>query len=265
MYFQDKVVWITGASSGIGESLAYEFAQQGAKLVLSGRKEQELERVKAACSSTNEIFILPFDVTHFEKSEEMVGQVIARFGKVDILVNNAGISQRSLIMDTKFSVIRRIMEVNYFGSVALTNSLLPKMMEHGGGQIVVISSVVGKAGVPGRSAYGASKHALHGYFDALRAELNQQNIKVTIICPGYVQTQISMNALTGSGAPQQKMDTTTANGLRVDDFARKALRAIAKERNEVYLGGRELIAIYLNRFFPSLYASIIRRFKVKSL
>ena len=265
MSFQDKVVWITGASSGIGEHLAYEFALQNATLVLSGRKEEALNKVKANCNLGSDILVLPMDVTDFDVMEGAVAKVMNAYGKVDVLINNAGISQRSLAMQTDFSVDRKIMEVNFFGALALTKAVLPSMIENQSGQIVIISSVVGKAGVPGRSAYSASKHALHGYFDALRAELYNDNIKVTIICPGYVQTQISKNALTGDGTFHGSTDKTTANGLTAQNFAKKALRAIARQKKEVYLGKRELVAIYLNRFAPTLYADIVRRFRVRNL
>lgn len=264
MQFDQKVVWITGASSGIGEALAHEFAKQGAQLVLSGRNKSALEQVKAQLPETKST-VIPLDLTAPNQIAEAVHLVLSTLGRVDILINNAGISQRSLLMDTDESVERKIMEVNFFGSVALTKKILPTMISQKSGHLVVISSVVGKAGVPGRSAYGASKHALHGYFDALRAEMHQNNIAVTLICPGYVQTQISMNALTGDGTSHQKMDGTTANGLTAPTFARRAVKAIAQKRNEVYLGKWELMAIYLNRLSPALYAKVLRRFKVKNL
>ena len=159
-----KVVWITGASSGIGEALAYTFARKGAKLVLSARREAELMRVKNNCKMNQEdVFILPLDIEKPETFATLFQRVIARFGTLDILVNNAGISQRSLVKDTPLAVDKRLMDVNYIGTVALTKTVLPTLLAKQNGQIVVVTSAVGKFGSPWRSGYSASKHALHGF------------------------------------------------------------------------------------------------------
>lgn len=265
MVFKDKLVWITGASSGIGEQMAYQFARSDARLILSSRNREALQLVQANCPNPQKVAVFPLDISDPESIQRTAQEVLNQYQKVDVLVNNAGISQRSLAFDTTLDVVRKIFEVNFFGTVALTKALLPNMIDRQSGHIVVISSVVGKAGVPGRSAYGASKHALHGYFDALRSEVNRDNLKVTLICPGYVQTKISLNALKSDGSKHGQMDQTTANGLTAEAFAKKALNAIAKGKKEVYLGKKELIAIYANRFFPSIYANLINRFEVKNL
>lgn len=262
MDFSKKVVWITGASSGIGEHLAYAFANRGARLILSSRNEKELQRVKQNCTGGTEAMVLPMDVADFDRLPALSEQAFGRFGHIDILVNNAGISQRSEVKDTLFEVDKKIMEVNFLGAVALTKAVLPAMLERQNGQIVVISSVMGKLGTPRRSAYAASKHALHGWFDCLRAELHNDGIGVTVICPGYVHTNVTINALTADGSPNKKMAEATRNGLPPDVFAEKALRAIARKKQEVLIGGKEVMGVYIKRFFPRLFFRIARGLKV---
>lgn len=263
MDFKNKVAWITGASSGIGEHLAYALAEQGAKLILSSRNEKELQRVKDNCHTDTEIMILPLDVADFESIPTAVVKAVATFGNIHILINNAGLSQRALIKDTAFEVDQKIMNINYLGTVAMTKAVLPVMLEQGFGNIAVISSVMGKVSVPYRSAYAASKHALHGYFDALRAEVFGDNIKVTVFCPGYVRTNITVNALTGDGSKLNTMTPQSDKGMDPAVFAQKALRAIAQGKGEVHVGGRELMAIYVKRYFPRFFSYAIKKMEFK--
>lgn len=261
----DKVIWITGASSGIGEALAYELAMHPVKLILSARRESELQRVKEACDqSTNKgIVVLPLDLEAADSLEEITRKAESFFGVVDILINNGGISQRDMIINTALEVDRRLMEVNYFGSIALSKYLLPGMITRNSGHHVVVTSAVGIISTPKRSAYAASKHALHGFYDALRAEHHNDNIKVTIICPGYVHTNISYNALLGDGVKQNKLDNAQANGLTPEFTARKIVKAIVTGKQEVYIGGfKEVLGIYVKRFFPYLYSVAVRKLKV---
>lgn len=262
MYYNDKVVWITGASSGIGEHLAYALADQGAKLILSSRNEKELQRVKQNCRQITEIQLLAMDITDFDTIPQKTAEAIALFNRIDIIINNAGISQRSKALDTDLSVDRRIMDINYFGSIGITKALLPVFLRQGAGQIVVISSVTGKIGTPYRSAYAASKHALHGFYDTLRAELEDQGIFVSIVCPGYIRTNLSINALKGDGSKNNTMNDVIKNGLDAGVFAQKLLRQVAKRKEEIYIGGKEILAIYIKRFFPSMLSKIIKRVKV---
>lgn len=263
MTFKDKVVWITGSSSGIGEHLAYAFAEEGAKLVLTARNREELERVRHNCGADKEVLLLPADVTDFAQMQELTRQVIEQFGYLNILINNAGISQRAPAADTQLEVDRQIMDVNFFGAVALTKSVLPYLRQQRFGQLIVISSILGKIGTPQRSAYAASKHALQGFFDSLRAELADDGISVTVLCPGYVQTNVSINALKGDGSKYNIMGESIRNGMDPSIFARKAMRAIARQKNEVIIAGpRETLAVYLKRFFPGLLARIVRSAKV---
>lgn len=258
MGFQNKVVWITGASSGIGEHLAYALAKEGSKLILSSRKRPELERVQQNLPVGTESFVLPLDVAAFDTVPGIAQQAIECFGRLDILINNAGISQRALAKDTALSVDQRIMDVNYIGTVAVTKAVLPQLLKQQSGQIVAISSVMGKIGTPMRTAYAASKHALHGFFDCLRAEHHRDNLIVTVICPGYVRTNVSINALKGDGSKNATMNEDTKEGLSPEGFAQKALRAIATEKQEAYIGGKEVVAIHLRRFFPRLLSRIVR-------
>jgi dehydrogenase/reductase SDR family member 7B len=258
-----KVVWITGSSSGIGEALAYELAARGALLVLSARRETELRRVQAGCQRAVEHLVLPLDMLQPVSFEPALKAVLERFGHVDILVHSAGISQRAHAMDTQLAVDRQIMELNYFGPVALTKQVLPEMLRRGSGQIVVISSLLGRIAAPARSAYCASKHALHGFFDALRAEVYSRGIAVTIICPGFVHTNVSMNALTGDGQAHSKMDELIAGGLPSDICARRIAEAIERRRREVYIGQKEVLGVYFSRWAPNLFHRFLRNTQLK--
>ncbi|MEY8760299.1 SDR family oxidoreductase [Chryseobacterium tongliaoense] len=263
-YFNDKTVWITGASSGIGEALVLELATKTtAKIILSSRKEDQLEAIaQKAGLPQNRYAVLPLDLYEYKSMADIAAKAVAKFGKIDILINNAGLSQRSLAMETDIEVDKRLMEIDYIGTVALTKATVPYMIKNGGGQIAVVSSLMGIFGAPMRSGYAGAKHALHGFFDALRAELYKENILITIICPGFIQTNISMNAMTGDGSPQGTMDDATRKGMPVQIFAGKMLNAIENKKYQVAIGGREVMGIFLKRFFPSLLAKIIRKAKV---
>jgi len=265
MNIKNKVIWLTGASSGIGEEMAYQLCAKGAKLILSARRKEELERVKNACKGTwpEEIKILPLDLSKSEELSEKAKQAEAYFGHIDILINNGGISQRALVKDTDMSVYRRIMEVDYFGPIQLSKLVLPGMLKRKLGQQVVITSATGIISTPYRSAYAAAKHALHGFYDALHAEVYDQNIRVTIIAPGYIQTNVSYNALTGSGVAQQKHDKGIQQGLTPTQAVKKIVNAIENEKEELFFGGyKEMMAVRVKRFFPGLFAKIIRKTKV---
>lgn len=261
----NKVIWLTGASSGIGEALAYALARKGARLILSARRKDELARVKGNCPSDAQplIKLLPLDLAQAETLQLSVEAAIQIFGTVDMLINNGGISQRSLVAATDLSVDRRIMEVNYFGAIALTKYLLPHFIQRKGGHFVIVSSLTGKFGTPYRSGYAASKHALHGFFDALRAEHFRDRIKVTMVCPGFIHTPITLSALTGDGTPLNKMDDAQYKGKPADWCAAKIVRAIEKGKEEIYIGGREVVGVYLKRFLPRLFSKVIRKVAVR--
>lgn len=257
------VIWITGASSGIGEATAKKFSQKGHRVIISARKEQELNRVMAECANPSDVRVLPLDLTDIPSFESKVTQAIAFFGQVDAMLHNGGISQRSLIRETGLEVDRKLMEVNFFGTIALTKALLPHFLSRKTGQFAVISSLVGIIGSPYRSSYAASKHALHGFFDTLRAEHYKENIAVTMICPGFIRTNVSVNAITADGSALGQMDEAQANGMSPEDCAAEIYSAITRKKEEVYIGGKETMAIYLKRFLPSLFSRIIRNAKVR--
>lgn len=266
MNFSKKVVWITGASSGIGEALAYAFAKEGAILILSARREKELNRVRVTClKDAEDCFILPLDLMESEKMEELAKDVIARTKRIDILVNNGGISQRSLTRETPLLVDRKIMEVNYFGTVALTKAVLPYMIAQKDGHIVNISSMVGKFGFELRSAYAASKHALHGFFDSLLIEETKRNsnIRVTMVCPGRINTNISFSALSKTGQPEGVLDNWQANGLSADKCAATILNGIVKNKRDIYIGFKENLLRRIRFLVPSLFFKIATNVKAR--
>jgi dehydrogenase/reductase SDR family protein 7 len=253
--FKDKTVWITGASSGIGEALALQFAAQGARIVLSARRIDELDRVRDACTSqglaAGSVLVLPLDVTDFESMPAAVSTVCNTFGRIDMLINNAGISQRSLCVDTDMSVYRKLFEVDVLGQIALTKAVLPQMLEQGNGHIVITSSIAGKIGVALRTGYCASKHAVMGFFDALRAETARDGIRVTTITPGYIKTNVSVNALKGDGSEFGETDSNIANGMNVTRCAEVIMEGFRKGTPEIAVGeGMEMKALWLKRFFP---------------
>ncbi len=207
-----KVAWITGASSGIGEALAIEYVKRGGACILSGRNVTELERVAALCGADN-CMILPFDTTNFDLIDSYVEKALAFRGAIDVLVNNAGISQRSLAIDTNFSVYEQIVEIDLLAPIALTQAMLPHFVSLESAQLVMISSVAGKAGVPLRTAYSAAKHGLIGYADALRAEMAGQGLKVLVVTPGSVRTNVSRNALSANGSARGQSDQAIENGI----------------------------------------------------
>jgi dehydrogenase/reductase SDR family protein 7 len=255
--FKDQVIWITGGSSGIGEALALQFSSEGAKVVLSARREEELRRVKALCISrgldSDSVLVLPLDVTKQDSMPSAVQQIIDSYGRIDMLINNAGISQRSLCVDTNMSVYQQIFDVNVLGQIALTQSVLPLMIDQGSGHIAITSSVAGKIGVAQRTGYCAAKHAVMGFYDALRAEVARQGIRVTTITPGFIQTNISVNALKGDGSEFGTTDKNIAGGMDVTRCAEVIIKGFRKGIPEIAVGeGIEMKALWLKRFFPRL-------------
>jgi short-subunit dehydrogenase len=259
-YFENKVVWITGASSGIGEALAEALAGLGARLILSARRQQELERVKAGLSGPPANYlVLPLDLEQPGTFPALVARVLERFGHIDVVIHSGGISQRAAVKDAPLAIDQKVMGVNFFGPVGLTKAVLPVFLRQQSGHFVVISSLVGKFGTPKRSAYSASKHALHGFFDSLRAEVWRDNIRVTLVCPGYVRTNISYNAINAAGEKYGQMDRNQLRGMAPETCAWRTLKAVAAGKQEVVMGGRETLGVFLKRFFPGLFSRIVRR------
>ena len=255
--YEDKTVWITGASSGIGEALAKAFAAEGAKLVLSARRESELARVRNACIERNpaqtDHLVLPLDITDYPRLPEAVAAVTERFGRIDVLINNAGISQRSLCVDTEMDVYRQLMEVDVLGQIALTREVLPVMLRQSSGQIAVTASVAGKIGVPYRTGYCAAKHAMMGFFDALRGEVVHDGISVHTIVPGYIRTAIAEHALKGDGSEMGYTDSAIAGGMDADRCAAVIVKGLRRGKPEIPVGeGFEMHALWIKRLFPGL-------------
>lgn len=262
MSFQNKVIWITGASSGIGEALAYELNRRGAKLILSSRRKDALTKVKNNCTNPSKVHILTLDLAKTDELEKKAKEALNLFDHIDYLFNNGGVSQRSEVVNTKLEVVREVMEINFFGSVALTKAVIPSMIEQQSGHIIVTSSVMGKFGTRLRSSYAASKHALHGYFDCLRQEVYDKNIQVSLVCPGFIKTNVTKNALEGDGSKHNKMGKGQEKGLPADEFVQKLLPKILKGEPEIYIGGKEIWGVYLKRFFPRLLNKILRNSEV---
>lgn len=260
MHFENKTIWITGASSGIGAALAAAWAGHKTRLILSARNREKLEAVqKKAEEKGAEVLVVPMDLANGDSIRNACREVMARFPVIDILVNNGGISQRSNVEETPVEIDRRIMETNFFGAITLTKEVIPSMIHNKAGHIVVISSVVGKFGFPLRSAYSASKHALQGYFDSLRAELQQKNIRVTIISPGRIRTDISLNAIVKDGSRHGVMDPGQARGIPVATCAKKIIKAIENNKKDVVIARQEKIMVFFRKFLPGIYYRLAAR------
>lgn len=261
--FKGQTVWITGASSGIGEALAMKMAAEGASLILSARRQEELERVKDSCAAhpvAGQIMVLPLDVTDEAAMPGAVAAARDFTGRIDMLINNAGISQRSLCIDTDMDTYRRLFEVDVFGQIALTKQVLPIMIEQKSGHMAVTASVAGKIGVKQRTGYCAAKHAMMGFFDALRAEVAEHGIKVTTITPGFIRTNIAKYALKGDGTEFNKVDQNIAGGMDVDKAADVIMRGFHKGRKEIPVGeGREMQALLLKRLFPNKLFKLVEK------
>jgi len=261
-FFSDRVVWVTGASSGIGEALVYAFARGGSRVVASSNNPAELARVAEKCTAmTGSVTTVAFDLADTSGIENTVAMVIEKEGKIDILLNIGGVSQRALIKDTQLGLDRRIMEINYFGTVALTKAVLPFMISNGGGLIAATSSITGRFGFPLRSAYSASKHALHGFFETLLLEHRHDNIRVSVIIPGRVRTSISMHALTASGAEHGKMDEGLAGGITPEKAAEQIVRGLKRHRREILVGSKELLMLWIRKYLPALFFRMASRMK----
>ena len=259
----NKIVWITGASSGIGEALAMLAARRGARVILSARREAELERVRASCPRPQDVALLPVDLAALADADVLAAQAAAFFGPVDVLVNNAGISQRTSMLDTGMPAYRRLMEIDLFAPMALTKALAPGWVARGEGHVVVVSSVFGHIAMARRTGYAAAKHALHGFFDSARIELAHRGVKFTLACPGFVRTNVSVNALGPGGLPYGKSDHDIDGGMDPLHCAEKIWRAVEADRLQVTIAGVERIAVWFKRYLPlRWYTAFARRLRV---
>lgn len=256
-------IWITGASSGIGEALAKEYAKKGANLILTARRKEELERVAQECrSSTNKVLVLPADLTDLSNHQNLVENILKEFSTIDKVILNAGVSQRSRIIDTNFKVYKDLFEINFFSLVSMVQAVLPQFRKQGYGHFIPIASVAGRIATPRRAAYAATKHAVFGFFDALRAEEHENGILVTTVLPGYIKTDISIVAMDEKGGNYGKMDPNQANGLDVTYTANKIIEAISNQKNEFFIGGKlEAFGLFVKRFFPGIGFYLVRKIK----
>lgn len=262
MKVQDKHIWLTGASMGIGEALARALDAQGARLILSARSADKLAVLRASLKHPQRHKIVPLDLSRAETLPDVVAQADLSDG-LDMLINNGGVSQRGPAAQTPLSVQRQVMEVNYFGTISLTQALLPALRQNQG-MLVNIASVAGKVGGHGMSGYAASKHALIGYMDCLRAEETHHGVKVLNVCPGFVQTNISVNALTESGQPYGEVAKSIAEGISAADCAQQIILAIHKDKFEVVIGkGLSALAPYIKRWFPNFFFRLSARKNIR--
>lgn len=258
-YLTGKIVWVTGASSGIGEQMVLQAAAEGARVILSARNEASLLKIKERLTTPEKHLCLPLDLEFSVNFPELAKHVVDHFGRIDILINNGGLSQRSTAAETSLDIDRRIMEINYFGNIALTKAVLPYMQAQKSGHIVVISSISGKFGFFLRSAYSASKHALFGFYESLLLEEAHNNIHVTLVCPGKINTNISMNALNGEGNSHGVMDHNQETGMTAEECVRQMYVAVARHKKEVLIGNKEIMAVKIKRLFPRLFWNIIKK------
>ena len=254
MVSKDNIAWIIGASSGIGKSLAIELSMRGVKLVISARNTKELEKVRENClRNTDHCSVIPLDLEQNNDYSKEVSEVVSLYGGIDYLFLVGGISQRSMAIETPDTIDRKLMEINYFGNISITKAVLPIMIKKKSGHIIVVSSIAGKFGWKLRSAYSASKHALHGFFESLRAEQKINNINITIVVPGRVQTKISYNALLKDGSKHGKMDSGQQEGISANLCSKQIIKAINKNQKEVLIGGKEIFMVWIRKFLPFIF------------
>ncbi|MEZ4904966.1 MAG: SDR family oxidoreductase [Spirosomataceae bacterium] len=267
MNLQNKVVWITGASSGIGEALAYQFAKEGAKLVLSARRMEELDRVKKSLNLPNDsVLNIPIDMLKPEEFAAKTQAVLAHFGQIDAFVPNAGVSQREQFLDVAPADFKKLMDTNFTNVVLLTREVLPHLLAHPESGILVTSSVSGKIGTAYRTFYCASKHAIQGFFDSLRGEVWRNGVQVTVACPGYIKTNISINAIAKDGKPFGKMDQNQAKGIPAEVCAQKMVAAFKAGKHEVVIAGfMETLGTYLKRFAPAILWQFTKNYNIKAV
>lgn len=261
---EQKVVWITGASSGLGKALALECAQRGAQIVLTARRYEELEAVRLSLPNPDQHLSVKADITDESQVRHAYEQVLMNKGRIDWLINNAGLSQRALIAETTMQTERAIMEVDYFSQVFLTKTVLPTFLSQKSGRIAFVSSVAGLLGTQYRASYSAAKGAIHLWANSLRAEVANDGVGVSVIFPGFVKTNVSINALNGEGKAQGFDNEATANGLEADEFARQTVEALLNGKEYIVVGGaKEKLGVFVSRLSPAILYRMIRKMKVK--
>ena len=262
-YFRDKVIWVTGASGGFGEALCVALCQiaRPEALLISARRKEELQRVKSKCLEllpSVKVELVPLDLEDTSALPDVADMAKTLFGRVDVLINNGGVGFRGLGQETSIEVDRRVMNIDFFGGVALVKALLPDWLQRHAGHVVQVSSVQGFFGLPGRTAYAAAKHAAVGFYDSLRAEVEDSGISVTTVCPGYIATCHSQNALRGEGVKYP--EGHTSKGVRPEILAPKVLAAVARKKRELVPAAFDArVARLLRTCCPNLLFWIMRR------
>jgi short-subunit dehydrogenase len=257
--FKGKIVWLTGASSGIGFEIALQLAHAGASIILSSRNTLKLEELLKSLERREDHMIVSLDLENSSGFDVLAEKIISKYGRIDYLINNGGVSQRSEVVATPIEIDRRIMEVNYFGNIALTKAVLPYFRKQRSGHVVVVSSISGKFGFFLRSAYSASKHALHGFYESLLLEEEKNGLSVTLVCPGKINTDISVNALNADGEAHGKRDHNQSTGMSAAQCASLLLKAVAQNKKEILIGNKEIKAVKLKRFLPKLFWKVIKK------
>jgi dehydrogenase/reductase SDR family member 7B len=254
---KDKVAIITGGTSGIGKALAVEFGKAGAKIVVTGRNTDNLKETEAYLDSLGiETLALQADVSKEKDNERMVEETITRFGKIDILINNAGISMRALFEDLHLDVFRKVMDINFYGTVYATKYCLPHILKTQG-SIIGISSIVGYRGTPARTGYAASKYAMHGFFEVLRTEVMKRGVHVMIACPNFTGSNIRKTALTADGAQQGETPREEDKMMSAEEVAKHILKATTKRKRELIITFQGKLVVFLNKWFPAMMDKIV--------
>lgn len=260
---KDKVIWITGASSGIGEQLCTQLSAMGAKLIISARREEELKRVASLCSNKENILILPIDLANIQQADSLVNKIIDKFSRIDILINNAGVSQRSRAMQTSIELDRMFMEVNFMSGVILTKAVLPYMLKNNSGQIVAVSSILGDFGLALHSTYSAAKHATNAFYESIREELKTQGIAITIVSPGFIKTNVALNAITHQGVPYNVNSPAQEKGMLASVCASKIINATIRKKRFKYIGSLELMMVPIHQYAPRLFYWLMEKMSKK--
>jgi len=264
MNLMGKVIWITGASSGIGEAIAQELIKEGCKLILSARRLEELNRVRNNIKlADKDILVLPIDLEQHQQVDDWVTKVMDKFNQIDILINNGGISQKSSALATNTAVERKIMDINYFGNVALAKAVARIMIQQKSGKIAVISSIIGKFGLPDLSTYSASKHALYGFYDSFRMELKDANINILIVSPGFINTNVAINSIKGDGNLVNENSPAMEKGMKTNVFAKKFIQTLKSNTNHKFIGKNEILAVPFKVVFPSIFYKLVLKLSKK--
>jgi short-subunit dehydrogenase len=260
--FKNKVVLVTGASSGIGAELTKQLNAMGAVVIASARRMDRIEELKNQCVNPENIVSIELDLTDQSSIDSIVSE-LKKMDKLDLVIHNAGIAQKGLVIENDLEVDRKVMETNYFGTISLTKKILPIFRKQGHGWFAVVTSLAGAVGVPGRSAYSASKHALHGFFESLRAENFDCDLDVSVIMPGFIHTDITVKALKGDGSEYGKVEKSHKQGMSAEKCAQRIIHGLRKRKKNIVVGHLEILIVYIQRLSPSLYNFVVRNHPIK--